>query len=352
MASQRRNPLTGEWIIISPHRLLRPWKGEKSKQAPPDLTRSYLSPGATRSNGEVNPEYEHTYVFPNDFPALIPKDGQPCEGDDDEDELFSSLPATGECHVMCFSPDPALSLPTMSVDEIVLVIEEWRRQCKRLSHLTYVQVFENKGAIVGCSNSHPHCQIWASDFVPHEIQQEDQKQLEYYTKHGTPLLCSYLEKELVKRDRVVEEGRHWVALVPYWAKYPYELLVLPKRHITKLDNLTQDEVIDLAVTMKKYLIRFDNKFECSFPYSMGWHCAPNVPNDTSHWQLHAHYYPPLLRSASVKKHIAGYELLAQCQRDITAETAAQHLRDCDNSNHYAQLTETHEDHAVPFRLSY
>ena len=199
-----------------------------------------------------------------------------------------------------------------------------------------LQVFENKGAMVGCSNPHPHGQIWTSSFLPYLISEEDQKQKEYFEKHGTLLLQNYLTKELKKRERIVEEGEYWVALVPYWAKWPFELLVIPKRgDVRRLRDLTEDEISDLAVVMKRYLTRYDNLFSCSFPYSMGWHEAPNTtPDHVTHWTLHAHYYPPLLRSATVKKHIAGYEMLAECQRDLTAESAAERLRAADPEKHF------------------
>ncbi|XP_063686284.1 galactose-1-phosphate uridylyltransferase-like isoform X2 [Bolinopsis microptera] len=346
MATQRRNPLTGEWIIVSPHRISRPWGGEKSSSTGQGFTKvsSYLSPGAARSNGSVNPLYTSTFVFPNDFSALVQATPgeepgtEPGEepGTEPEDELFQSEPAGGECHVMCFSPHSHLSLPLMRHEDILSVIREWIRLSDQLKYNLYVQIFENKGAMVGCSNSHPHCQIWSSSFLPYLISLEDSHQREYFSKHNSPLLVKYLEKEMRCKKRVVEESEYWVALVPYWAKWPFELLLLPTRHVTKLRDLTEEEVLDLSSTMKRYLTRYDNLFECSFPYSMGWHEAPNTASDCSHWQLHAHYYPPLLRTATVKKHIAGYEMLAQCQRDLTAEDAAQRLKDCDALVHFTQ----------------
>ena len=198
------------------------------------------------------------------------------------------------------------------------------------------QIFENKGAMVGCSNSHPHCQVFGTDFLPYIIGLEDTHQKEFYQTHSAPLLHTYLQEELVSRTRVVEEGSYWVALVPYWATWPFEMILIPKRRISKLKEMTEDETVDLAATMKRYLTRYDNLFECSFPYSMGWHEAPNTGEDPSHWQLHAHYYPPLLRSATVKKHIAGFELLGQLQRDLTPEEAASRLSKCDPDIHFTK----------------
>jgi UDPglucose--hexose-1-phosphate uridylyltransferase len=234
----------------------------------------------------------------------------------------------GECRVICFSPRHDLTLPEMEVSDIEKVVELWTDQVAEFGgRYGWVQVFENKGAVMGCSNPHPHGQIWASNFIPKFPAQEDHAQREYGQKHSSPLLVDYLKEELEAQIRIVESNDHWVMLVPYWAEWPFELLLLPCRRVLRLPDLTGGERGALARILKSCLTRYDNLFETSFPYSMGWHGAPTDAGDFEHWQLHAHFYPPLLRSATVKKFMVGYELLAEPQRDITAEQAAQRLRD-------------------------
>lgn len=327
----RYNPLKDEWVLVSPQRTLRPWLGKTEKAVerlmPAFDPENPLCPGARRANGEVNPQYKSTFTFRNDFPALL--EDAPAPGSDG-DELFRMAEAKGTCRVMCFHPCSNVTLPLMAHDEVETVIDEWASQTEQLGkEYTWVQVFENKGDIMGCSNPHPHCQIWASSFLPNEPRVKDRTQRSYYEKHGRPLLVDYVTRELTKRERLVIETKHWVAVVPFWAVWPYETMLVPKRHVTRLYELDAAERSDLAVAMKLLLTKYDNLFQVSFPYSMGWHGAPTgkfANEDMAHWQLHAIYLPPLLRSAAVKKFMVGYEMLAQPQRDLTPEQAATTLR--------------------------
>ncbi|XP_015919143.1 galactose-1-phosphate uridylyltransferase [Parasteatoda tepidariorum] len=333
----RYNPLNDKWVLVSPHRARRPWQGQVEKALEKDIPShdpdNPLCPGAKRASGEINPFYESTYVFPNDFPALLETVPDPGPADH---PLFVSSSAKGVCRVMCFHPKSNTTLPLMSVQEILEVINTWIKEMVELgAKFKWVQIFENKGEIMGCSNPHPHCQIWASSFLPDEPRIEDIQQRNYFSKNKVPLLIEYLKEELLRKDRIVVENDYWVALVPYWAVWPYETMLLPKRHVLRLPDLNEDEKSSLAVIMKQLLTKYDNLFETSFPYSMGWHGAPTGSNeeDYSHWQLHASYYPPLLRSATVKKFMVGYEMLAQAQRDLTAEQAAEKLRNL-SEQHY------------------
>ena len=331
---RRWNPLKREWILVSPHRAARPWLGQVeavTEERPAYDPACTLCPGNKRVSGEVNPDYADTYVFGNDFPALLPPAAQ--DEVKKDGPFFRSQEVSGECRVICFSPRHDLSLAQMSAEEIAGVIGTWQSQCKELgSRNRWVQVFENKGAAMGCSNPHPHGQIWAGDFIPEEPAKEDLSQKDYFREHGRSLLLDYAAEELRDGSRIVVEGDHWFAVVPYWALWPYEALLLPKREIvTRLTSLPVSHRLDLAETMRRLLVRYDNLFQCSFPYSMGWHGAPFLPDDgekpEEYWQLHAHFYPPLLRSSSVKKFLVGYEMLAEGQRDLTAEQAAERLRD-------------------------
>ena len=324
---RRFNPLRGEWVLVSPHRTKRPWLGQVEKVASDDRPaydpKCYLCPGNQRMGSDVNPKYDATLVFRNDFSALLTDTPEMAEVPDD---LLRVEPTRGECRVICFSPRHDLTLAEMAVPDIRKVVDVWATQTKELGErYRWVQVFENKGAAMGCSNPHPHGQIWASNFVPNEITVEEREQKNYREKKGSVLLLDYANRELTTQKRVVVSNTHWVAVVPFWAVWPYEILLLPSRQVQRLPELTNEERASLANILQALLIRYDNLFETSFPYSMGWHAAPNDGNQP-HWQLHAHFYPPLLRSATVKKFMVGYEMLAEAQRDLTAEQAAQRLR--------------------------
>lgn len=333
---RRFNALTGEWILVSPHRAKRPWNGQVEKlplEAKPTYDpKCYLCPGNTRVNGDKNPKYEHNFVFTNDFAALTPD--TPLDAPESE-ELFQLEPARGTARVICFSADHSKTLPVMETSEIRSVVDLWASQFRELSATyKYVQLFENKGAIMGCSNPHPHGQIWACDFIPEELMKEYNQQKKYFDKHNSPLLLDYVNAELKKKERILFETEYFVALVPFWAFWPFETMILPKFKVQTIDQLTDAQRDDLAVCIKKLTCRYDNLFECSFPYSMGWHNAPQDGKDHSEWQLHANYYPPLLRSATVRKFVAGFELLAEKQRDLTPEQAAERLRNLSDI-HYA-----------------
>ena len=325
---RRFNALTGEFILVSPHRTKRPWQGRQEGAAretrPAYDPKCYLCPGNERAGGLKNPVYSTTYVFTNDFAAILPN-GE--SSTDSEDGLLRSQPISGTCRVICFSPRHDWTLPEMPDDAVQGVVDVWAEQAEELGRdYRWVQVFENKGDIMGCSNPHPHGQIWASDFIPNEPAKEDRQQLAHFRQHGSPLLLDYLKIEVQQNERIVVENDDWVALIPYWATWPYEILLLPRRHVLRLPDLTDSERTSLAKILKWLLTRYDNLFEVSFPYSMGWHGAPSDAGDFECWQLHAHFCPPLLRSATVKKFMVGYEMLAEAQRDLTPEHAAQTLR--------------------------
>lgn len=332
---RRYNPLLGEWVLVSPHRTKRPWLGQverlAAEQRPQYDPKCYLCPGNKRAGNAVNPQYTHTLVFVNDFSALLPD--TPAEATGNQD-LFTAQPVRGECRVICFSPRHDLTLAQMSTSEIRQVIDVWAQQATELGKTyRWVQLFENKGAVMGCSNPHPHGQVWASSSLPNEATAEDRQQRAYYEQHRSALLLDVAEKESEAGTRIVVQNPHWLALVPFWAVWPFETLLLPRRHVLRLPDLSEAERESLADILSRLLIRYDNLFETSFPYSMGWHGAPNDSSELSHWQLHAHFYPPLLRSATVKKFMVGYELLAEAQRDLTPEQAAHRLRE-PNERHY------------------
>ena len=298
-----------------------------------------LCPGNKRVGGDTNPAYTDTFVFGNDFPALL-MPGTGGGGEASDSPFFKTREVSGECRVICFSPRHDLSLAQMTAPDIVRVVETWQAQTAELgSRYRWVQVFENKGAAMGCSNPHPHGQIWAGDFIPEEPAKEDLSQRDYFLEHGRPMLHDYAQAELRERSRIVVEGEHWFAVVPFWALWPFETLLMPKASlIPRLTDLPGSHRLDLAETMRRLLVRYDNLFQCSFPYSMGWHGAPFLPDagekPEEYWQLHAHFYPPLLRSSSVKKFLVGYEMLSEGQRDLTAEQAAERLRSLPEK-HYA-----------------
>lgn len=326
---RRYNPLTGEWVLVSPHRTMRPWQGKQEialrEQRPSYDPACYLCPGNIRANGEKNPVYKSTYVFTNDFAALL-RD-KPTHKET-KDSLFTVESVHGTCRVLCFSPRHDLTLAEMDEADIRKVIDLWADQVEELGRqYRWVQVFENKGEIMGCSNPHPHGQIWAGSILPNEPSKEDRAQKKYFENSKSIFLVDYLKKELEKQERIIIENEHWVVLVPFWAVWPFETLLLPSRHILRLPELNDDERTGLASILKRHLTKYDNLFNVSFPYTMGWHGAPNEAENYNYWQLHAHFYPPLLRSATVKKFMVGYEMLAEPQRDITAELAAARLRE-------------------------
>jgi UDPglucose--hexose-1-phosphate uridylyltransferase len=325
---RRFNPLTGQWVLVSPHRAKRPWQGQVENAAPDDRPAHdpdcFLCAGNTRVNGEKNPDYKNTFVFTNDFAALMTDTPASPHS---ADPLFQCESARGTSRVICFSPDHSKTLPELPVPAIRAVIDTWCEQVTDLAKdYLWVQVFENKGAAMGCSNPHPHGQIWANNFLPNELAREEQTQKQWLAEKGSPLLLQYAQKEQVSGERTVVETEHWIAVVPYWAAWPFETLLLPKAHVLRLIELNDVQKQDLALALKLLTSRYDNLFQCSFPYSMGWHGAPHQEGNMEHWQLHAHFYPPLLRSATVRKFMVGYEMLAETQRDLTPEQAAERLR--------------------------
>lgn len=343
---RRLNVLTGDWILVSPHRAKRPWQGQveasDEQQLPAYDEHCYLCPGNQRINGEQNPNYQGPFVFQNDFAAL--NQYTPTH-QSNVDDLLVLQAEQGLSRVICYSPDHSKTLPELALTDIVQVIQLWTAQYQELgqSH-RWVQIFENKGAINGCSNPHPHGQIWASHGIPTLPAREDDKQRQYYQQHQRNLLQSYVALELQDRSRIVDENADWLVVVPYWASWPFETLLLPKMAVQRLEQLTAEQQHSLAQILQALTCRYDNLFQCSFPYSMGWHAAPyTLANDSTsdygHWLLHAHFYPPLLRSASVKKFMVGYEMLAETQRDMTPEQAAERLRAV-SSQHYKTSSQT------------
>lgn len=321
---RRLNPLTGRHVLVSPQRGDRPWQGAAEAPAPPrgpahDPT-CYLCPGNVRANGVRNPDYAGTYVFPNDFPALLAASDPPA------DPLFEAGPARGETRVICFSPDHGATLARLDQPALEAVVDAWVDQAEELGRrFVSVQLFENKGAAMGCSNPHPHGQVWATDFVPDEPAIEDARQRDWLLAHGTPLLAQVAARE-AEGERVVERTDRWLAIVPFWATWPFETLLLPRFAVARLPDLGRDDRADLALILGRLTRRYDRLFGVDFPYSMGWHGAPFDGTPAAHWRLHAHFYPPLLRSASVRKFMVGFEMLAEAQRDLTPEQAAARLR--------------------------
>ena len=326
---RRLNILTGEWVLCSPHRAKRPWQGQVEKPEQADLPRydpkCYLCPENERVGGGKNPKYESTCVFNNDFGALtedIPW-GKEVEGD-----FFVAEAEQGICRVICFSPRHDLTIPEMEVQDIRKVIDLWVDEYKALGakpFINHVQIFENKGSVMGCSNPHPHGQIWSQKTIPTEPAKKQVQQKAYWDKNASSLLGDYLNKELDKKIRILSENEHFVALVPFWAAWPFEAMIAPKRHIQNILQFTSAERTDFADIYKKLTVTYDNLFETSFPYSAGIHQSPTDGREYPEWHLHMNFYPPLLRSAAVKKFMVGYEMFASPQRDITPEDSAERL---------------------------
>lgn len=328
---RRLNQLTGEWVLVSPHRSLRPWSGQEETpdlSSPPSYDPNcYLCPGNNRAAGTVNPAYTDTFVFTNDFAALLPDTNTEIEISS-KDELLQAEPETGICKVICYSPRHDLTMARMEHAHIVRIITTWQNEFKDLAStdtINYVQTFENRGQVMGCSNPHPHGQIWANSTVPTVPANETRQQQQYLNKNGSCLLCSYLHKELDEDKRILFSNSSFVVLIPFWATWPFETMILPRRHVATITELSETEKEDLAAIMKSLGICYDNLFQTSFPYSMGIHQQPTDGKTYDCWHFHLHYLPPLLRSQTVKKHMVGYELLAMPQRDITAEAAAERL---------------------------
>jgi UDPglucose--hexose-1-phosphate uridylyltransferase len=329
---RRYNPLTGEWVLVSPQRTARPWQGQHeqvSSEAPPAYDpQCYLCPGNERVGGARNPRYRGTFVFDNDFPALV-SDTTPASSGDNG--LIVAQGEPGVCRVVCFSPRHDLTLAEMSLSEGRQVVDAWITQYVELGAMpliNWIQIFENRGAMMGASNPHPHCQVWATLTAPNELAKENAAQLDHQNRRGRCLLCDYLSLESRLSERLVCANEHFLALVPFWAVWPFEIMILSKRHAAALDELSDEERNQLADILKQVTNRYDNLFQTSFPYSMGFHQRPADNTGHSEWHLHAHFYPPLLSSATVRKFMVGYELLASPQRDIQPEEAAARLRSC------------------------
>lgn len=329
---RRFNPLINEWVLVSPHRAKRPWQGQKETitddTRPEYAPTCYLCPGNVRANGEVNPQYTSSFVFDNDFAALKQEEIEFDENN--ETTFFKAKPERGISRVVCFSPKHNITLPEMDLLTIEEIIRTWQREYTNLGHvdyINYVQIFENKGSVMGCSNPHPHGQIWAQSSLPTQIEKTQNSLKAYFDKNGSNLLLDYLKKELEAKERIIIENEYFVALVPFWAVWPFETLIVCKRHVTKITDFNTEEVSAYALILKQLTAKYDNLFETSFPYSSGIHQAPTDGKDHPEWLFHMHFYPPLLRSASVKKFMVGYEMMGESQRDITAEKSAQMLRD-------------------------
>jgi UDPglucose--hexose-1-phosphate uridylyltransferase len=332
---RRFNPLTREWVLVSPHRAERPWQGQTEEQeAEPSQAydpNCYLCPGNVRAGGQRNPPYTSTFVFDNDFAALQPETPR-SQIDVEKKGILVAQAENGVCRVVCFSPRHDLTLSQLPVTEIRGLIDVWIEEFKKLSQqpgINYVQTFENRGLMMGCSNPHPHGQIWATSTVPNEPRKEQESFAAYQKQHGSCLLCDYIKLEEGSGERVVFANDHFMAVVPFWAIWPYEILIASKRHLGNMGALTEEARSALAGILRSVTSRYDNLFQTACPYSMGFHQQPCDGEEHSEWHFHAHFYPPLLRSASVRKFMVGFEMLGSPQRDITPEYAAERLRQAD-----------------------
>jgi UDPglucose--hexose-1-phosphate uridylyltransferase len=330
---RRYNPLIKEWVLVSPHRAKRPWQGQNEVVATHALPNydpeCYLCPGNVRANGEINPQYENCFVFDNDFAAL--KQDEIEQEATENNSFFIAKSERGVAKVVCFSPNHNLTLPELTSSEIESVIAAWQKQYTELGsidYINYVQIFENKGSVMGCSNPHPHGQIWAQSSLPTQVEKTHTSLNEYFSKNNSNLLLDYLAQELERKERIVIENNHFVALVPFWAIWPFETMIIAKRNVTNITEFTEIEKSDFALILKQLTTKYDNLFHTSFPYSSGIHQAPTDNQPHPEWQFHMHFYPPLLRSATVKKFMVGYEMMGESQRDITPEKSADALRNC------------------------
>lgn len=324
---RRRNLLTGRWILVSPHRAKRPWQGEGSELVPANCyshdPNCYLCPGNQRSSGEYNPDYSGPFTFDNDFPALLPHTPAP----ETADPVFQLSPARGTARVICYSPHHSLTFPHMEQSAIRDIVDCWATESCELGALfANVQIFENKGALMGCSSPHPHGQIWASDYIPNEVADEDREQAAWCERRGRILLEEIAEREIESGERVVEVNPHWLAVVPWWATWPFEILLIARDNVARIEDLSPKSRDALAAILRRLTRRYDALFGTSFPYSMGWHQCPNGSADSFAWRLHAHFNPPLLRSATIRKFMVGFEMFGESQRDVTPEAAAHQLR--------------------------
>lgn len=355
---RRYNPLTNRYVLCSPHRAKRPWQGAKEDvkktQLPEYDPKCYLCPGNIRATGDVNPKYSATYVFPNDYPAV--KMDQPDYNDETtkdaqgslKKKLFKTQGVKGNCFVICFSPKHNLTLPLMTLEELSQVVQTWQNlyndllqdsKAKGLPY-KYLQIFENKGFAMGCSNPHPHGQAWCLDIVPTEVEDELTNMLKYYRENNSHLLKDYVELEMQEKTRIVCENDSFIVVVPYWALWPFETLLIAKEHLKSIRDFNDKQKQDLSQILKTLTTKYDNLFNTSFPYSMGIHQAPFSCSKSEHedcsW-FHMHFYPPLLRSATVKKFCVGFEMLGEAQRDLTSEQAAAKLQELDGESHYSTL---------------
>jgi UDPglucose--hexose-1-phosphate uridylyltransferase len=325
---KRLNILTGEWVLVSPHRAKRPWQGQNealsSEKRPTYDETCYLCAGNARMNGEVSPDYKNVFVFTNDFAALQ----HDSKSFIYKENLLQAQSEQGICKVICFSPDHSKSLAEMAVSDIQQVVFAWQKEYKELGavdNINYVQIFENKGAVMGCSNPHPHGQIWSQSTLPNEVEKKDKHQLNYFNKNNSSLLGDYLAQELKLQERIIFENDAFVVLIPFWAVWPFEAMIVPKKRQSNISSMDKKETLLFSEAISMLTKAYDNLFNVSFPYSSGIHQAPTNGKENKHWHWHMSFYPPLLRSATVKKFMVGYEMFGSPQRDITPEVASKLL---------------------------